>query len=174
MEDWCQAALLWGFLVCFCQLWPCATLWSSLKLLNWDTKEGENICTSSFFAARAQDGDKVTLYLYLPLEQASCRNGLAPRWEQCLHLRVSAASVILVLRAKRHKGSSVDSLPAEKKRPLLIFRFEPFRPAPVAPPTFDAQSHRKGVSGTVLDHCLLKYIYIYIKYSCLDGIFTVF
>lgn len=82
-------------------------------------------------AARAQDRDQVTLYLYLPLVQASCSNSRALRWERCLHMRVvinvcvSTASVILVLRAKRHKGISVDSLPAEKKRPLLIFRFEP-------------------------------------------------
>lgn len=39
-----------------------------------------------------------------------------------MDVRVSAASVILVPRAKRHKGGSVDSLAAEKTGPLLIFR----------------------------------------------------
>lgn len=91
------------------------------------------------FCAGAEGRDKVTLYL--PLVQVSCGDsaaaGVMPSPCVVMNVRVSAASGILVPRAKRHKGSSVDSLAAEKTGPLLIFRFGLLRSAPVAPPTFN-------------------------------------
>lgn len=91
------------------------------------------------FCVGAQDRDKVTLYLSLPLMQVSCGDsaaaGAMPSLCVVISARVSAASGILVPRAKRHKGGSVDSLAAEKTGPLLIFRFGPLRSAAVAPPT---------------------------------------
>lgn len=85
---------------------------------------------------------EITLYLSLPLVQVSSSDsseaGVMPSLCVVINMPASAASVILVPRAKRHKGGSVDSLPAEKTGPLLIFRFEPFQSAPVAPPTFNS------------------------------------
>lgn len=93
------------------------------------------------FCVGAEDRDKVTLYPSLPLMQVSCGDsaaaGVMPSLCVVMNVRVSAASVILVPRAKRHKGGSVDSLAAEKTGPLLIFRFGLLRSAPVAPPTFN-------------------------------------
>lgn len=91
----------------------CEAVW------NWgvETQKEARTCALPPFAARAQHRDKVTLYLYPPLVQASCNKGLALGVERGLHMRVeinthvSAASVVRVLRAKRLF--------------MLLFRFEP-------------------------------------------------
>lgn len=127
-----------------------------------DTKGCENKCSSSCFVVGAEDRDKNHLVCFsFSCASDSSAAGVMPSLRVVKNVRASAASVILVPRAKRHKGSSVDSLPAEKTGPLLIFRFEPFQSAPVAPPTFYSMKPQKRRSHRLGQFQLIVFFSIY-------------
>lgn len=89
-------------------------------------EEGENKCSSSRLVSEPRVEIKSPyVFLFLLCKFPVATAGVMPSLCAVMSAHVSAASVILVPRAKRHKGGSVDPRAAEKTGPLLMFRFGP-------------------------------------------------